>query len=61
MAMEMKWEAEGICLDVFGIVTGEVLQTMGVTEASGWAESLPDGAMKGAAMDQVAVVSSRGR
>lgn len=35
-------------------VAGEVLRSMGAENATQWAEALPDGNLKGAAMDQVA-------
>jgi hypothetical protein len=40
--------------DYLGEVTGEVLRSMGTEEAALWAQGLPDGELKGAAMDRVA-------
>lgn len=40
--------------DLLNIVTGEVLRAGGPEEASRWSERLPDGDLKGAAMDRVA-------
>ncbi len=40
--------------DLLGIVTSEVLRNEGLDQAVFWSEGLPDGPMKGAAMDRVA-------
>ncbi len=39
---------------LFGVVTREVVHTVGIDEAARWSESLPDGELKGAALDSVA-------
>jgi hypothetical protein len=40
--------------EYIGEVAGEVLRAMSAQEAAQWSEGLPDGALKGAAMDQIA-------
>ncbi|MFP6897098.1 MAG: hypothetical protein VCA38_10895 [Roseibacillus sp.] len=40
--------------DLLAVVTEEVLRNLGAEEAALWSQSLPDGELKGAAMDRVA-------
>ncbi|MBQ98491.1 MAG: hypothetical protein CMP30_10905 [Roseibacillus sp.] len=39
---------------LFGVVTKEVVSNVGIDEAAQWSQSLPDGDLKGAALDTVA-------
>ena len=39
---------------LFGVVTREVVSSAGIEEAARWSQSLPDGDLKGAALDSVA-------
>jgi len=39
---------------LFGVVTREVVSSVGIEEAARWSENLPDGDLKGAALDSVA-------
>ena len=39
---------------LFGVVTREVVSNVGIDEAAQWSQSLPDGDLKGAALDTVA-------
>ncbi|MEE3179099.1 MAG: hypothetical protein VX317_05400, partial [Verrucomicrobiota bacterium] len=39
---------------LFGVVTREVVSSVGIEEAAQWSQNLPDGDLKGAALDSVA-------
>ena len=52
--MQLANEGNERANHLFGVVTREVVSTVGIDEAARWSESLPDGELKGAALDTVA-------
>lgn len=51
---ELAAQGDKRASDYLGEVTGEVLRSMATEDAALWSQNLPDGALKGAAMDRVA-------
>ena len=52
--LQLANQGDGRANHLFGVVTREVVSNVGIDEAARWSESLPDGDLKGAALDTVA-------
>ena len=52
--LQLANQGDGRATHLFGVVTREVVSNVGIDEAAQWSESLPDGDLKGAALDTVA-------
>lgn len=54
MVLDYMAQGDQRASQYMGQVASEILSTQSIQEAAGWSEALPDGDLKGAAMDQVA-------
>ncbi len=54
MVLRLSGEGNGRAARMMGIVAGETLRAEGPEAAARWSETLPEGSLKGAAMDRVA-------
>ena len=52
--LQLADQGDGRASHLFGVVTREVITSVGIDEAAQWSQSLPDGSLKGAALDTVA-------
>lgn len=52
--LQLANEGDGRASHLFGVVTREVVSNVGIDEAAQWSQNLPDGDLKGAALDTVA-------